>query len=271
MFRFFFWVTLGAAATPVAAVAQTPDSTDADTLRSSIIGTVRDSLGLPVVWASVLITPGGYIYRTDSAGVFNARNIPAGALTVSLRKPGFAPLQSRLNLHVGVDLALDLVMQRLPQMLAKVEVTANRQCQRYALEGILCRQEQYAGSYFMNRADILEKARDISYWQLLLRDAPGFRQNLNGNPTTVQSIVGWRCIKMLWDGGFPYSFSPARRPRDVYAIEVYQPPDIPLEYQHQYWGQIRVGRKTQLAPCTLVVMWSMTEAQRQLKRLAPPK
>lgn len=262
---------LGAAATPLAAVAQPPGSTAGDTLRSSITATVRDSLDFPVAGASVLITPGGYIYRTDSAGVFNARNIPPGALTLSVRKPGFSPLQSRVNLHVGVDLALDLVMQRLPQMLAEVEVRANRQCQRYAVEGILCRQEQYAGSYFMNRVDILEKARDISHWQLLLRDAPGFRQNLNGNPTAVESIVGWRCIKAIWDGGFPYSFSPAVRPREVFAIEVYQPPDIPLEYQHHYWGQTRVGRRSQAAPCTLVVMWSMTEAQRQLKRLVPPK
>ncbi|HEX6316252.1 MAG TPA: carboxypeptidase-like regulatory domain-containing protein [Gemmatimonadaceae bacterium] len=261
---------LGAAVTPVAAAAQTPDSTSADTLRSSITATVRDSLGVVVPGASVLITPGGHIYRTDSAGGFIARHIPPGALTIRVRKPGFSPLQSRVNLHVGADLSLDLVMQRLPQVLAEVEIRANRQCQRYALEGILCRQEQYGGSYFMNRVEILEKARDISYARLLLRESPGFRQSLTGDPRSVESIVGWRCIRWIYDGGFPYSYNPVVRPSEVYAIEVYQPPDIPLEYQHQYWGQIRVGRRMQHAPCTLVVMWSMTEAQRQLKRLAPP-
>ena len=131
-----------------------PDSTGTDSLRSSITGTVRDSLGFPVIGASVLITPGGFIYRTDSAGKFDARNIPAGALAIGLRKLGFSPLQSRVNLHVGNDLALDLVMQRLPQMLAEVEVKAERQCPRYSLEGILCRREQGYG-YFMNRQEIL--------------------------------------------------------------------------------------------------------------------
>lgn len=252
------------------ASAQVPDSTRADSLRSSITGTVRDSLGSPVSRASVLITPGGFIYTTDSAGKFNARNIPPGALTIGVRKLGFSPLQSRMNLHVGVELALDLVMQRLPQMLAEVEVTAERQCPRYSLEGILCRREQGYG-YFMNRQEILEKAKDVHWPWLLLRDSPGFRQNLNGSPKYVESIVGWRCIKAIYDGGFPYTYNPMQRPKDVYAIEVYQPPDIPLEYRHHYWGDIRVGRQTQKAPCTLVVMWSMTEAQRLLRRMATPK
>ena len=269
--RFVLLVILSAVASPLASTAQVPRSAEApDSLRSSIAGTVRDSLGFPVVGASILITPGGYIYRSDSAGNFSARNLPAGALTIGIRKLGFSPLQSRVNLHVGVDLVLDLVMQRLPQMLAEVEVRADRQCQRYSLEGILCRREQYTG-YFMNRSEILEKAREVDWTWLLLRDSPGFRQNLNGNPRSVESTTGWRCIRAIYDGGFPYRYNVIPKPKDVFAIEVYQPPDIPLEYRHWYWGDIKVGRQTQKAPCTLVVMWSMTEAQRQLRRMTKPK
>lgn len=265
--RFLIPVLVAAAAVPVASMAQTPATQAPDSLRSSIAGTVRDSLGFPVIAASVFITPGGHIYRTDSTGKFGARNIPPGDLTVSIRKLGFSPLQSRVNLHVGVDLALDLVMTRLPQMLAEVEVKAERQCQRYSLEGILCRREQFSG-FFMNRQEILEKAKEVLYTDLLLRDAPGFRQNLNGDPRYVESIVGWRCVRRIVDGGFPYRYNAVPNPKDVYAIEVYQPPNIPLEYQHWYWMPIKVGRQTQPAPCTLVVMWTMTEAQRQLKRMA---
>ncbi len=254
---------------PLTATAQVRDSIAADSLRSSISATVRDSLGYPVIGASVLITPAGLIYRTDSAGKFEARNIPAGALTIGLRKVGFTPLQSRVNLFIGTDMVLDLVMQRLPQMLAEVEIKAERRCQRYSLEGILCRREQGYG-YFMGRQEIVEKAKGIYFTNLLLRDSPGFRQNLNGNPATVESTVGWRCIRWILDGGFPYSYNPVPHPNDVYAIEVYQPPDIPLEYRHWYWGSIRVGRTTQSAPCTLVVLWSMSEAQRALRRMAKP-
>lgn len=256
---------LSAAASPLVAAAQVEPAATPDSLKSSIAGTVRDSLGIPVIGASVLITPGGWIYRTDTAGRFDARNIPAGALTIRVRRLGFSPLQSRVALHVGVDLVLDLVMQRLPQRLAEVEIRAeqNRQCSRYSLEGILCRREVGTG-YFMSRQEIL--AMNVEHTMLILKDAPGFRQNLNGNPRTVESIVGWRCIVRIVDGGFPYSYDAVPRPKDVYAVEVYQPPEIPPEYRHWYWDRNRRGRYFQ--PCTLVVMWSMQEAQRDLRRMA---
>lgn len=252
---------------PIAAVAQSQGVATPDSLRSSITGTVRDSLGSPVVGASILITPGGLIFRTDSAGQFNARSIAPGTTTIGVRKLGFSPLQTQVALHVGVDLALDLVTQRLPQLLAEVEVKADRRCSRFSIEGILCRRESGMGS-FMNRQEVLARGAGIHYPMLVLRDVPGFRQNLSGDPRGVESITGWRCMRVIYDGGFPYSGgSPIRKVIDIYAVEVYQPPDIPREYQHQYWGSS--GKMA--VPCTLVVMWTMREAQRGLRRLANPK
>lgn len=252
-------------AVSVNVAAQSSTASTPDTLRSTIDATVRDSLGYPVTGASVFITPGGLIYRTDSAGRFSARGITGGALTIGIRKVGFTPLQSRAYVNPGVDLTLDLVMDRLPQMLAEIEVKAERQCDRYSLHGILCRTEQGRG-HFMNRQEIVEASKDIYHANLVLRDAPGFRQNLNGSGTTVESTVGWRCWHRIVDGGFPGAGRNIHRPNDIFAIEIYQPPDIPLEYRHWYWGSNRTGKHAQ--PCTLVVMWSMAEAQRQLKRLA---
>ena len=270
MIRFLVTVILGTAVVPQTAVAQSAPAAAQDTLKSSINGTVRDSLGFPVVGASVLIMPGGIILQTDTSGKFNARDVQVGALTIGLRKLGYSPLQSRVNVHIGTDLVVDLVMNRLAQQLAEVEVKAERQCPRLRFEGIICRQEAGYG-YYMNRQEIVEKSKDIYFWPLLLRDSPGFRRNLNGNPNTVESTVGWRCIKTIFDGGFPYSVPPVVRPREVYAIEVYQPPDIPLEYRQHYWESVRNGRSTSSMPCTLVVMWTVKEAQKGLKRLAAQK
>ena len=246
-------------ATALPLAAQTPP---ADSIRSALTGTVRDSLGIPVSGASVLITPGGLIYRTDSAGKFIAPNMSVGPVTIGIRRLGFSPLVSQVNVPIGSDLVLDFTLQRLPQRLAEVEVTAERQGPRFAIEGILCRREVGNG-LFINRQEVLAKSKGIYFPMLVLRDVPGFRQNLNGSPTTVESIVGWRCWKLVIDGGFVAGGMPIRRPQDIYAIEVYQPPDIPPEYRHHTWGKAN-RRQKYSTPCTVVVMWSMREAQRSL-------
>jgi hypothetical protein len=170
---------------------------------------------------------------------------------------------------IGSEVVLDFTMQRLPQMLAEVEIKGERECPRFAIEGILCRRE-IGNGVFVNRQEVLEKSKGIYFPMLVLRDVPGFRQNLNGSPTTVESIVGWRCWKLVIDGGFIAGSNPIRRPQDIYAIEVYQPPDIPPEYHHHMWGKAN-RRQKYMTPCTVVVMWSMREAQRSLGALENQK
>ena len=228
----------------------------ADSLRSVLSGTVRDSLGFPVTGASVMITPGSLIYRTDSAGRFVARGVPAGRLGIMVRRLGFSPLQSQTTMHVGMELTMDLVMRRLPQVLAEVEVRAeqDRQCPRYSLEGVLCRREVGHGQ-FMNRQDIVA-TKAIFPW-LVLRDMPGFRQNLNGDPRTIESITGWRCIQPVVDGRLPSAIDRIPRVRDMFAVEVYQPNEVPPEYQHLFWrGE---------AQCTLVVFWTNRVGRQKLR------
>jgi hypothetical protein len=226
---------------------------------------VHDSLGFPVVGASVLITPGGSIYRTDSAGRFFARHVPVGSVTISVRRLGFSPIRSTVSVPVGTEQAPDLTMRRLPRLLPEVEITAVNQCPRFAIEGILCRREAGTG-FFVNREDILAASERITLPNLILSDLPGFAQDPEGNPTAVDSIVGTRCSRLIVDGGFPYSSRPIRSVQDVYAIEVFQPPDVPSEYEHWTWGTSQPGQKDSTS-CALVVIWSVQEAQRSLRRL----
>lgn len=241
------------------AQAQTPLAPPGgDTARAVISGIVRDSLGLPVDGASVFVNPGALIFRTDSAGRFTAR-VAAATLRIALRRIGFAPLDTVVVTHAGVVLDAEFRMRRLPQALQEVVVEAEqqRQCPRATLEGVLCRREVGRGQ-FMNRADIL--ATGAIYSWHVLRDQPGFRQNLNGDPRLVESTVGWRCIAAIVDGREVNDMNPVPRPQEMFAVEIYQPDEMPPEYQHFYWrGPTR---------CTLVVFWTERAVKQAIDRAA---
>lgn len=262
--RLFLTLTLAMGAFTVSGQAQTRPATDS--LRSSIKGTVRDSLGFPVDGASVLITPGGSIFRTDSAGRFHARRVPSGRLTINVRRLGFAPIRSSASLRVGRELSLDLLMERIPQRLAEVVTESNR-CPRFAIEGILCRREAGVG-VFMNHDEILAKHEGMQLVTLLLRDVPGSRPDSSGTSINAESTIGSSCWGLIVDGGFPISSRPIRSVEEIYAIELFRPPDIPPEFEH--WTRSHPG-KNKATPCAIVVMWSMQEAQRSLRQLEGEK
>ncbi len=234
-----------------------PPAQGPDTTRAVIQGSVRDSLGIAIDGASVLVRPGGLIFRTDSAGRFVARGIPVGNLSLTVRRLGLSPLESQVTVHPGTTVTVDLVMRRLPQVLAQVEINAaqNRQCPRFSLDGILCRREVGKGQ-FMNREEIV--ATGAIFPQHVLRDLPGFRVNLNGDPRRIESIAGWRCMEFLVDGRPPSRIDPVPRVRDMFAVEVYQPDEAPPEYRQWVWRGAY--------PCTLVIFWS-SRVGRQANRV----
>lgn len=242
--------------------AQSRARPTADSDRASIRGTVRDSLGSPVDGASVLITPGGSTYRTDDSGTFVARRLPSGRVTISVRRLGFAPIRSSASLKAGNELTLNLLMRRLPQLLPEVRIAEN-ECPRFAIEGILCRRKRGVG-VFMTREEIQEKREGIQLLNLLLR-GPEFQPDSGASQKVAESTLGSSCWGVIVDGGFPISSRPIRDLQEVYAIEVFRPPDIPPEFEH--WTRSLPGQDGATA-CAIVVMWSMREAQRSVR---PPE
>jgi hypothetical protein len=211
----------------------------------------------------VLIAPGGSIHRTDSAGRFHARSVPSGRVTISIRRLGFAPIRSTVSVRAGTELTVNLLMRRLPQLLPEVEVAVSNECPRFAIDGILCRREAGVG-VFLNREDILGKIEGIQLVNLLLRDVAGFRPDSGGAAVNAGSLMGSSCWGLVIDGGFPVSSRPVRSVREVYALEVFRPADIPPEFAH--WTRTQPGQAG-ATPCAVVVMWSMQEAERSLRRL----
>ena len=243
--------------------AQTRSRPAADIPRASVQATVRDSLGTPVDGALVGITPGGASYRTDSSGKFVARGLPTGRLTISVRRLGFAPIRYSGLLRPGDELSLNLAMRRLPQLLPEVKINEN-ECQRFAIEGIQCRRKRGAG-VFMDREKVQANTHLVN---LLLKDVPGFRPDTTESAMVPQSPLGASCWELIVDGGFPISSRPIRGVEEIYSIEVFHPPDFPPEFEHWARSPASQSGKT---PCAIVVMWSMSEAQRSLRRLEGQK
>ncbi len=237
--------------------AQTRSRPAADVPRTSIRATVRDSLGSPVDGALVGITPGGATYRTDSSGMFVARGLPSGRLTISVRRLGFAPIRYSASLRAGDELTLNLAMRRLPQLLPEVKIAEN-ECPRFAIEGIQCRRKRRAG-VFMDREAVQANRHLVN---LLLKDVPGFRPDTSESAMVPQSPLGASCWELIVDGGFPISSRPIRGVEEIYSIEVFHPPDFPPEFEH--WARPSAGEGGE-TPCAIVVMWSMSEAQRSLR------
>jgi hypothetical protein len=179
---------------------------------------------------------------------------------ISVRRLGFAPIRFSASLKAGDELRLNLRMRRLPQLLPEVRIAEN-ECPRFAIEGILCRRKRGVG-VFMTREEIQEKSEGIELVNLLLR-APGVPPDSGGSPMVAESILGSSCWRLIVDGGFPISSRPIRGLQEVYAIEVFRPPDFPPEFEH--WMRSLPGQN-EGTPCAIVVMWSMREAQRSLRR-----
>ncbi|OYV66915.1 MAG: hypothetical protein B7Z72_10495, partial [Gemmatimonadetes bacterium 21-71-4] len=124
---------------------------DTDTVRGTIIGTVRDSVGSPIPGARVEVAA-RFTTRTDSAGAFALHGLPTGPLILRVRRIGFAPLVSQWDLG-PITLSLDLRLHAFPTVLPAVRVQSRREPYDSRLAGFNLRRKQKLGQY-ITRADI---------------------------------------------------------------------------------------------------------------------
>lgn len=88
-------------------------------------GTVRDAEGAPVAFASVLLGDQGLLAPTNDQGVFQAKGLFTGELSIRVSGVGFIPLDTTITLNAG-DNSIELSLIRSTVELAAAEVTAVR-------------------------------------------------------------------------------------------------------------------------------------------------
>jgi hypothetical protein len=232
--------------------------------RGEIRGTVRDTLGLPVRGATILVSPGSRRTQSDSLGAFAVGNLGAGRHEVRVRRIGFRPHDVTLVLGAGERTNLDLVVFRLPLTLDTVVVRGERHCPRFTWAGYLCRRAEGRG-----RVIELEEivAKEPIYTDDVFREMPGFRiepRFSREGPTRVAiSTDGWRCLVRLVNGNRSSASNPIPAPYDLMAVEIYRPDEMPPEYSQWMWQVVGGTRRNPYSGrCVVVNYWSADARRR---------
>jgi hypothetical protein len=126
----------------------------------------------PVADAEIAVPAVNRSTRTDSAGGFELRDIPAGRYEVVVRSPGFRALRVPGQFAPGQRIEADLVLERAPQALPEVTVTRPAAPVVPRLVGFERRRADGEG-VFITRAQL--ERREHSKLSDVLRSASGVR------------------------------------------------------------------------------------------------
>jgi hypothetical protein len=217
---------------------------------AALIGWIRDSTGRGVPQADVAIEISHVWTRTDSAGFFRLRALPAGPATVSVRRLGFRPATFEIQLHDETDDSVSVKLQENVQVLEAMRTNATLEKQYIALADFYRRRGKGSGTFF-TRDDI--ERHHTNQLSDVLREAPGVRvlrgRTRGGVRFQSAESKSRDCPPQYWlDGrrvnGAELDDFPAT---DVEALEVYDgPATIPLQF----------SQSVSTYTCGAIVIWS---------------
>jgi len=234
--------------------AQQPDTTRR---HSGLAGVVRDSVGRPVIAASVLVDGSAVAVVTDDSGRFDVRRLPAGPNGFTITKIGYAPLSFEVSLPADSVVVLSVSMRSV-QVLNTVNVSAERTNMYLARTGFTERQRLGLGS-FLTPQHIDSVAMSVITPAALLRGVRGIDVVC---PRDICKVVAHSPPGCLWlyIDGVPHGTERiddfAISPSGIAAIEVYDRPSlVPMDFQGQL--PIKQGRSMSMASgCGALAIWT---------------
>jgi len=234
--------------------AQTPDTTRK---HSGLAGVVRDSVGRPIVAASVIVDGSAGATATDDSGRFDVRRLPAGPNGFTITKIGYAPLSFEVSLPAD-SLVLLSVTMRSVQVLNTVNVNAERTNAYLARTGFTERQRLGLGS-FLTPQRLDSMAMGVTRPSELLRGVRGIDLRCGPVICAITSHLPPGCLWLFIDGT-PHATEQidvvGLSPSGIAAIEVYERPSmVPLEFQGQLPMKQGRGMST-AAGCGALAIWT---------------
>ena len=212
---------------------------------SAVIGTVRDSAREPLVAARVLAARTSVL--SDSAGRFTLEGLPAGRVTVSVRRLGYEPADLVLDLIAGRRDSLFVTMVALPLTLPGMTSTADAYL-RLHLADFFRHRENGIGRYY-ERAQIT--AMRVGQLSDVMRRMPGVRvtPDRNGRYAIRMGRSTRNCQPDFWiDNVRAHMLNVDDVPvTDIEALEVYNGPSgLPPEYNNRFGNPA----------CGAIIIWT---------------
>lgn len=212
---------------------------------SALLGTVRDSARAPVVAATILAAR--MSVTSDSAGRFALEGLPAGRVTVSVRRLGYEPANLVLDLVAGRRDSLFVTLVALPLTLPGLTSTADAYL-RLHLADFFRHRENGVGRYY-ERSQIT--AMRVGQLSDVMRRMPGVRvsPDRNGRYTLRMGRSTRNCQPDFWvDNVRAHMLNVDDIPvTDIEALEVYNGPSgLPPEYNNRFGNPA----------CGAIVIWT---------------
>lgn len=248
------WFLVFTLAAPASLAAQQQDTTRR---HSGLAGTVRDSLGRPIVAASVLVDGVNGAVATDDSGRFDMRRLPSGANGFTITKIGYAPLSFEVSLPADSVVVLSVTMRSV-QVLNTVNVNAERTNTYLARTGFTERQRLGLGT-FLTPQHIDSMAMSVTKPSELLRGVRGIDIRCGPVICKVTTHGPPGCLWLFIDG-VPHGTEDVDllgyAPSGIAAIEVYDRPSlVPLEFQGQL--PMKQGPAMSMAAgCGALAIWT---------------
>jgi Carboxypeptidase regulatory-like domain len=224
--------------------------------RAVAMGHVVDTLGMPVRDAQVSVEGAAAVTTTSASGDFSLNNLPSGTQALVVRRVGFGPSRTIVDLTAAAPVHVAARLERAVPRLNPVVVSARTEA--LSRVGFEERQKHGTGGHFLGPED-LEKLQP----QLVtsaLRTLPGLRVVPNGSGGyAVQSsrdAMGG-CVS-YWVDGAPFQemqpgdLDNAFPASQIAAIEAYQPTNVPAQFTSP--GQ---------SSCTTFVIWTQASMRRR--------
>jgi hypothetical protein len=211
-------------------------------MSGTLTGVVRDSAGAPVAHAQLFMR--GTRATSDSLGRYRLAAVPAGFDTLSVRRVGFAPFETGLDIAGGTERVFDVYLRAVPGVLPRVTTQADSTDRVYLAD--FYRHRDAGTGVFLNRREI--EAKKALRTSDILRRFPGMRFVTDRGGRTQLRMSRSNCAPDYWiDGQRAPLLNIDDVPlQDIEALEVYRGESgMPPEFNNR-------GNRQ----CGAVVIWT---------------